>query len=338
MFQTVLSFDMRAPSFGAPASELYDAALEMCAFGDEIGIEGVIFPEHHCSDDGYNPVPALMATAVAARTKRLQLILGAIVLPLHDPVEVAETIAVTDIICGGRLTTTLAAGYVQAEFNMFGKSLRDRARLMDEGLEVITRALAGERFQYQGRDVYVRPLPRSQPPRILVGGGVAATARRAAKYGLGLWVLQPAMLPDSRKLMAVYADECRRLGRAPGIVMSTTPAVHVARDPDAAWEQVGPHILHLVKSYASWASDDNTTTSPFYGIETVEQIRAARMLNVLTPEQTIEFARQSPISLTPLISGLSPKIGWEMLELFASEVLPKLSPSQPRSSTLSSSS
>jgi len=324
MFRTVLSFDMRAPAFGAPAAELYDAALEMCAFGDEIGIDGVIFPEHHCSEDGYNPVPALMASAVAARTKRIELVLGAIVLPLHDPVEVAETIAVTDIICGGRLTTTLAAGYVEAEFSMFGKSLHDRAKLMDEGLEVITRALSGERFAWRGREIFVRPLPRSNPPKILVGGGVPATARRAARHGLGLWVLQPAMLPESQRIIGLYEEECRKLGRAPGPVMSTTPAVHVARDPDAAWDVVGPHILHLVKSYAAWASDVDTTTSPFYGLETVEQIRAAGMLNVLTPEQTVEFARRSPISLTPLISGLSPKAGWEMLELFAAEVMPKI--------------
>jgi alkanesulfonate monooxygenase SsuD/methylene tetrahydromethanopterin reductase-like flavin-dependent oxidoreductase (luciferase family) len=324
MFRTVLSFDMRAPAFGARASDLYDAALEMCAFGDEVGIEGVILPEHHGSEDGYNPVPALMATAVAAKTKRMEIILGAIVLPLHDPVEVAETIAVTDIISGGRLTTTLAAGYVEAEFNMFGKSLGDRARLMDEGLEVVTRALAGERFMYGDREVFVRPLPRSRPPKILVGGGVAPAARRAAKYGLGLWALQPEMNPAGQKLIAFYTDECRKHGREPGPIMSSHPAVHVARDPEAAWEEVGPHILHLAKSYASWASDVDTTTSPFYGIETIEQVRQAGFLNVMTPEQTVEFASKTPISLTPLISGLSPKIGWEMLELFAAEVLPKL--------------
>lgn len=324
MFRTVLSFDMRAPDFGASSSELYDAALDMCAFGDEIGIEGVIFPEHHASEDGYNPVPALMATAVAARTKRMEMVLGAIVLPLHDPVEVAETIAVADIICGGRLTTTLAAGYVKAEFNMFGKSLGDRARLMDEGLDTITRALAGERFVYRDREVFVRPLPRSRPPKILVGGGVAPAARRAAKYGLGLWTLQPEMMPASQKLIALYTDECRKLGRQPGPIMSTHPAVHVARDPDAAWDEIGKHVLHLVKSYASWANDVDTRTSPFYGLDSVEAVRAAGFINVLTPEQTVEFARRTPISLVPLISGLSPKTGWTMLELFASEVLPKL--------------
>ena len=47
---------------------------------------------------------------------------------------------------------------------MFGKSLSDRARLMDEGLDVITRTLAGERFMYADREIFVRPLPRSHPP------------------------------------------------------------------------------------------------------------------------------------------------------------------------------
>lgn len=324
MFRTVLSFDMRAPDFGAPSSDLYAAALEMCAFGDEIGIDGVIFPEHHASEDGYNPVPSLMATAVAGRTTNMAIILGAIVLPLHDPVEVAETIAVADTIAGGRLWTTLAAGYVKAEFSMFGKSLGDRARLMDEGLEVIVRALSGEKFEWQGRDIFVRPLPPSGTSQIMVGGGVPAAARRAARNGVGLWVLQPEMMPESQKIIGLYKDECARQGKPVGPIMSTTPAVHVTRDVEATWEVVGPHIMHLVDSYASWASDVDTTTSPFYGMDSIEKVRAAGFLNVMTPEQAVEFGRQSPMSLTPLISGLDPRIGWEMLELFAAEVLPKL--------------
>jgi len=324
MFRTVLSFDMRAPEIGAPAPELYDAALDMCAFADEVGIDGIIFPEHHGSEDGYNPVPALMGAAAGARTKRIAIILGAIVLPLHDPVEVAEAIAMTDRICGGRLYTTLAAGYVKSEFSMFGKSLSDRARLMDEYLDVITRALAGERFDYDGRDIFVRPLPFSTPPKIFVGGGVPAAARRAAKFDLGLWVLQPELSPDYTKIRTIYEDECCKLGRTPGMIMASNPAVHVARDPEAAWEEVGPHILHLVQSYSSWASDVDTTTSPFYGIDSIEAVRKSGFLNVMTPEECVEFARKTPISLTPLISGLKPSTGWEMLELFASEVLPKI--------------
>ncbi|MCJ2176949.1 LLM class flavin-dependent oxidoreductase [Novosphingobium album (ex Hu et al. 2023)] len=324
MFKTVISFDMRAPEFGAPSAELYKAALEMCAFADEIGIDAVVLPEHHCSEDGYNPVPSLMASAVAARTDRIAIMLGALVLPLHDPVELAETIAVTDIISGGRLYTTLVPGYVDAEFSMFGKSLKDRARLMDEGLDVIARALSGERFQYGEREVFVRPLPVNRPPRLLVGGGVPAAARRAAKHGFGFWVLQPSMMPESQRLIALYEEECAKNGHAPGPIMSTHPAVHVTHDPDAEWEKIGPHIVHMVKSYASWASDVDTTTSPFYGLDNVEAIRKAGIINVMTPAEAIAFASKTDISLTPLIAGLAPEIGWNMLRLFASEVLPHL--------------
>lgn len=324
MFKVVISFDMRAPQFGAQTSELYKAALDMCAYADEIGIDAVVLTEHHCSEDGYNPVPSLMATAVAARTERIAIMLGALVLPLHDPVELAETIAVADIISGGRLYTTLVPGYVEAEFRMFGKALGDRARLMDEGLEVITRALSGERFMWGDREVFVRPLPVTRPPRLLVGGGVPAAARRAAKYDCGFWVLQPATKPGGRELVELYETECRKHGRAPGPVMSTHPAVHVARDPDAEWERIGKHVVHLVKSYASWASDVDTRTSPFYGLDSVDSIRHAGLINVLTPDQAVDFAQRTDISLTPLIAGLPPEIGWEMLKLFAAEVLPRI--------------
>jgi hypothetical protein len=107
--------------------------------------------------------------------------------------------------------------------------------------------------------------------------------------------------------------------------MSTPPWVHVARDIDKGWRQIGDHVLHTIESYASWADDRDTKSSPFYGKPTLEAIRDSGYISVMTPEQTVAWARQKKhFALVPLISGLDPKIGWEMLELFASEVLPKL--------------
>src|SRR5438093_6105723 len=100
MFRTGISFDMRAPDFGAPVSELYPAALEMIEYADKSRIEQVILPEHHGSEDGYNPVPALLGAAAAVRPRDIAIFLCAIGLPLHDPVQVAETIAVMHILCG----------------------------------------------------------------------------------------------------------------------------------------------------------------------------------------------------------------------------------------------
>jgi len=317
MASVSVSFDMRAPDFGAPPQVLYAAALEMIEYADAKGIDQVIFPEHHGSADGYNPVPALMGAAAAARTRNIAIVLGAIVLPLHDPVEVAESIAVTDLISGGRVHAVLAAGYVEQEFRLFGKSMRDRARLMDEGLDVIVRALAGEKFLYGEREVFVRPLPLARPPRLYVGGGVAASARRAARFGLGFWGLNDDVIP-------VYEAECRKLGRTPGPTMRTSIGVHVAEDPDAAWEDIGPHVLHLVKSYAAWGGDAAASNSPFHGLDTVEKIRAAGLVRVATPDECVELAKTKSLSLTPLISGLPPEKGWQSLELFVGKALPRI--------------
>ena len=97
-FRTSLFFDMRAPSFGAPARDVYAAALEMTEFGDRIGVSKAGFMEHHGCDDGYLANPFLMGAAVAARTSRIRINLGAVILPLHDPVKVAEDIAIVDQI------------------------------------------------------------------------------------------------------------------------------------------------------------------------------------------------------------------------------------------------
>ncbi len=111
LFLTSVGFDMRVPDFGAPPSEVYNAALEMAVYADENGIDKVDYQEHHQSEDGYIPTPFLMASAAAARTKRIAIVLGAVILPLHDPVKVAEQIAVVDLISNGRVITVLAGGY-----------------------------------------------------------------------------------------------------------------------------------------------------------------------------------------------------------------------------------
>jgi len=317
MFRTGISFDMRAPEFGAPVSELYPAALEMIEYADRHGIDQVILPEHHGSEDGYNPVPALLGAAAAVRTRDIAIFLGAIVLPLHDPVKVAETIAVMDILCGGRLHVALVAGYVESEFRMFRRSMRDRARAMEHGVDLIIRALAGERFMDGDREVFVRPLPLNRPPNLYVGGGVPTSAARAARFGVGFWPLNDDMI-------AVYEEECRKLGRTPGPVVRTAVGVHVAQDPEAAWNEIGRHVLHLIQSYAQWAGDFAVSSSPFAGIDSVEAARKSGIVQVVTPDQCVELARHKSISLIPLVSGLDPAVGWKSLELFVKEALPRI--------------
>jgi alkanesulfonate monooxygenase SsuD/methylene tetrahydromethanopterin reductase-like flavin-dependent oxidoreductase (luciferase family) len=294
----------------------------MIDYADRHGFDHVLFAEHHCVEDGYVPVPALMAAAAAARTTRIALSLHAIILPLHDPVEVAEMIAVNDLISGGRVHVVLAAGYVDAEFRAFRKSLHDRATLMDHGLDIVVRALSGERFQDGDREVFVRPLPLSNPPKVYVGGGVAASARRAARFGLGFAPLGDDLIPQ-------YEEACRKLGRAPGPLLRTPIGVHVTEDPEATWAEIGKYVLHYVRSYAEWSGDQATSSSPMHGLTSIEAVRASTMVNVVTPDECIELARTHSITLTPLMGGMPPDTGWKFIELFADKVLPKIKEMPP---------
>jgi alkanesulfonate monooxygenase SsuD/methylene tetrahydromethanopterin reductase-like flavin-dependent oxidoreductase (luciferase family) len=314
-------FNLRSsPTIGVPHAELYSAALDMIEYADVNGYDNVMFAEHH-SDDGYIPAPALMATAAAARTKRIAISLNALVLSLHDPIDIAETIVVADMIARGRLHTVLAAGYAHSEFSMFGKSLHDRAKLMDQGLEVITRALSGERFKFGDREVAVRPLPYSKPPKIYVGGGVPAAAKRAARFGLGFSPLG-AQVKD---LYALYDEECRKLGRPPGPRLNRSIGVHVAEDSDDGWQEAGPYLLHEAMQYAAISADAKESNSPLHGLTSIEALRKSGIMRVVTPAECVALSKTGvSIALLPLVGGMPPDIGWKSVKLFAEKALPHI--------------
>ena len=93
-----LRFDMRAPSFGATTTALYGAAIEMCTWAETRGAVVVVLSEHHGSEDNHLPVPLVLASAIAARTTSISIMVAALVLPLYDPVRLAEEMSVLDII------------------------------------------------------------------------------------------------------------------------------------------------------------------------------------------------------------------------------------------------
>ena len=109
MTQCYLRFDMRAPAFGAERQRLYNEALSMVAWADERGFRAVRLSEHHGVDDGYCPAPLTLAAAMAARSRRIRLSLAAVVLPLHEPLVIAEQVAVLDLISNGRVDLTFGA-------------------------------------------------------------------------------------------------------------------------------------------------------------------------------------------------------------------------------------
>ena len=325
MVSTTVLFDMRGPDFGAKLPDLYSAACEMVSYADKSGIDRVWIAEHHGAEDNYLPTPFVLGGAFAARSKSIRVTLNAVILPLHNPVEIAEQIGVLDQISNGRLEVVFAAGYVKSEFDRFGVSLSDRGRLLDDGIALILRALSGERFTTNGREVFVRPLPVQPLDRIFfTGGGVEASARRAARFNLGF-------VPMKRELFALYEAECARLGHDSSRRLGPYGPISivVAEDPEAERAKLERHILHHAGTYAKWAAEGSTGTSNYTGMEDPEVVWKSGRYPIVTPDEcvalieTLESTGASCV-MQPLIAGLEPEIGWLSLELFVSSVLPRI--------------
>src|SRR5258706_6224904 len=114
-----IRFDLRVPSFAATThAELYQACLDQCAWADALGLDVVVLSEHHGVDDGYLPAPLTLAAAIAGRTRRIRITIAAVLVPLHDPVRLAEQLAVLDLASDSRVSVVARLGYRQEEIQM----------------------------------------------------------------------------------------------------------------------------------------------------------------------------------------------------------------------------
>lgn len=320
----VMRFDLRAPAFGAPVADLYAAALDMGAWGEGHGFSAVVVSEHHAADDGYLPSPLVVASAMAARTKQIAISVAALLVPLYDPVKLAEDIAVLDHVSRGRVSYVAGIGYRPAEYASLGRVFADRGRDIEAAIALMRRAWTGEPFEHEGRIIHVRPTPYTQPhPLLCYGGGSRAAARRAARLDMPFF---PQL--RSERLVAEYQAERERLGLATGIVISPGAGplnVFVSEDPDRTWSEIGEHLLHDARSYAQWQIDANMDSAALDTATSVDELRANGVYAVVTPEECVALVRANgSLALHPLCGGIPPELAWQSLELIAAKVQPEL--------------
>jgi alkanesulfonate monooxygenase SsuD/methylene tetrahydromethanopterin reductase-like flavin-dependent oxidoreductase (luciferase family) len=318
-----MRFDMRAPNPEAPPGDLYAAALEMAAWAETRGCVAAVVSEHHSAEDGYLPSPLILASAMAARTSQLAITVAVVLLPLCDPVRLAEEMVVLDVISRGRVMYVAAVGYRPTEYQMYGVDFHRRGQLADEKLELLLRAKTGEPLAYRGRHIHVTPAPVTVGgPMIAWGGGSPAAARRAGRHGIGFF----AQTGDPT-LDEVYREAAAAAGYEPGMCLLPSPdeatTVFVSNDLDRAWTELGPYLMHDVLSYAAW-NEGNKDVASLSFVESAEELRREnRSHRILTVDQAIEMVRTgSLLPLHPLIGGLPPEIGWRYLRTVTDDVIP----------------
>ena len=310
-----IRFDMRAPSSGAPTNELYAAAIDMCAWAETRGAIVAVLSEHHGAEDNHLPSPIVLASAIAARTDRLSIMLAAVVLPFWDPVRLAEDMSVLDIISNGRVSYAFGIGHRPEEYDALRRRHPSPWPPRRREAHPVAKLLTGDPVVADGRRIHVTPACTSPGgPFIMLAGGSEAAVKRAARHGLGV-VLQT----NQGGLKELYEHECRAHGHQPGFVQlpadNAPTAVFVADDVDKAWDELGPHLLHDAVTAAAYRHGDEGVASISRATDVNGLREADGPYRVFTTDEAVDYMRGGQaLPLAPLCGGVPPDLAWPYLE------------------------
>lgn len=328
-----LWYDFRnPPQWHQSFEKMYAGYLDQIAAAEKLGFGSCWLTEHHFCEDGYTPSPLVIAAAIGARTKTMRLGTNLIILPLHNPVRIAEDVAALSLLTGGRFDLGVGIGYRQMEFAEFGRELKQRPSLMEEAVEIIRRAWSGETMNYDGKrfkvgDLKIAPQPEHMP-RIFLGAMAEPAIDRAARIGDGF-------LSTGGIGQDVFLECLKRQGKDPakGTIIAGHWAV-ISDDPEAEAARVGPHILYQANQYIRWGAFGPPENTPLFetpadaiknGLyEMWDADTAVKNLQALIdayPQiKDIHFWAQFP--------GEPIESGQRRLDYIAAKVLPRLKPSK----------
>ncbi|MBJ6766162.1 amino acid adenylation domain-containing protein, partial [Myxococcaceae bacterium JPH2] len=198
----------------------YELLIEGAKFADAHGFSAVWTPERHFhSFGGLYPQPAVVAAALSTVTRNLRLRSGSVVLPLHDPLLVAEQWSVVDNLSGGRVDISVATGWHVHDFSFAPQNYEDRRNILLRNLETVRALWRGERIRRMGGggvqvEVALRPRPvQRELPVWLTATSSPETFRLAGELGAGVLtglMVQP--LEELRQKVALYREAWRRNG------------------------------------------------------------------------------------------------------------------------------
>ncbi len=273
---------------------------------------------------------------VAAEVPNLRLIAGIVLLPLHNPLQVAEEIASLDVMTGGRFVFGIGLGYREVEFKACGTTQRERVPRLLENLEAIKRLwteekvdMKGSHFALEGASCSLKPVQKPYPP-IWVGADSDPGIVRAAEIG-DCWFINPHVRADTlERQIELYKSALDRCGKPYPAEMPIRRDVFVARTREDAIRLSRPSLEMKYKTYRQWGQDkampegDNNFAVPF------EELMEDRFL-LGSPEEVagqiirlIDMLDVNHIVLNIQQPGMSHALTLEVMQMLAEEVFPQV--------------
>ena len=324
-------------AFGLTQSEFLRATIDLLAQAETLGFDSVWVNEHHFHQyGGLMPSLPTMLAAVSQRTSRVRMGTSVVLLPLHNPLVVAEQLAMVDLMSGGRLEFGVGRGFVAHDYEVIGVPYDDAQQRLIEALDVVRKAWSGEPINHDGTyyhytnvEVWPRPEQRPHPPIWLAASRSPSSFEWAATHGLKLLTIgyvQP--IATLAGLTKIYRDNwASAQGSEPTI--GTHYHVVVAEDRAVARRTAESGLAEHVR--LNRLSQALSSTAPAREEPSIEQLVDEGRLIAGDPEDCARMLRRAAdeIGCTEThclfqFGDISFATAQHSMELFAAEVMPRL--------------
>ena len=281
------------------AVRTYAEHLDAWEEADRLGFDGIGFNEHHCSPYGLMNSPNLLAASAAQRTKRAKLLIYGNLLPLHEPLRLAEELAMLDCLSGGRLISGFARG-IPREYQVHNIPLAESRARFDEAYAIITAAWREEIFSYSGKfwtykdvAIWPRPVQQPHPPVWIPVTGSKESIEFAAKHNV---VITPGLsraggLQDDiiRYFAKCLAEHGHRITPEH---LSLGVTAYVADSKAQAVKENGPYHLYFNRTLFSHGNFTETSIGQAAGYQSAASIDYVRPENRREAERAREDFRK----------------------------------------------
>lgn len=301
----------------------------------QVGFDSIWSGEHHITD-GFHYFPLLpMLQRLAAEAEGLEIGTNIVLLPLHNPIEMAEICAFLDVISGGRFRLGVGLGYRTEEFAMFGVPMKERVTRLSESIEIIRRLWSEDNVTHKGRhwqfeNLTIRPRPSQKPrPPIIVAAQVDQGIERAAKISDGWCIVPISQVDEVAGQIKLFKSAREAAGLAPSEHIVRLYEAACAPDEETALRRAAPFLVAKYAAYASWGLpglDFDRSSRPEEQLKSLAKNR----FGVGSPEQVVEaLMAQHAIGVTHVTMrtswpGMKQDDILAGIELIGQKVLPQV--------------
>lgn len=343
------------PDVDGSTGQLMRRWLELLGESEALGFDSLWANEHHFDAyGGIIPSPPTLLAALSQRTQRVRLGTSIVVLPLHSPIEIAEQLAMVDLMSNGRVEFGIGRGFVEFDYERLHVPREDSNERMREQLEVILKAWSGEAFnhkgqfyQYENLDVWPTPEQRPHPPIWVSCTRTPSSFAWAGERGFNVLTVAYHSVENLSKLNRIYREAWDKAGHPKGkwnlaahyhcvLAESKQEAREIAHNAWRRYIEATTHTNERVGRTASGVVAENRRKAMEELLDTDRMVAELRQI-ACTPDECVELLSRAQDAMgftqcdcTFFFGGIRFDQAQRSLRLFAKEVMPKLRQREPQ--------